>query len=123
MDGMLGERMKQLLADPDAMSQVMEMAGRLFGSGEGQEDAGQSVPEAEPQVRSESREAPEREGRETRGSEADRMRLIDAICPFLSPGRREAAQSMLRVLRLLSLAEQSGILGSLGRGGSGREEG
>jgi hypothetical protein len=35
--------------------------------------------------------------------------LINALCPYLNPARREAAQSLVRILKLLSMAENAGL--------------
>ena len=124
MDGMLNEKMKQLLADPDALSRVMETARSLFSGADEQEAGGDSEPAAQARKEPIRASAAEHTGQgEMTGampSEAERMRLLDAICPFLSPQRRQAAESMLRIWRLLSMAERSGILSSFGMPG-GRE--
>lgn len=137
MDGVLNEKMKAILADPNAMAQVMEMAGKLFSGGGEEGEGASSLPDlsatsekqhaAQEQTgqKKECREdaasepsqallgrvgVAEREGgRGGFGSEEDRIRLLHAICPFLSAQRREAAQSMIRILKLISMADAAGL--------------
>lgn len=134
MDGILNEKMKELLANPDAMARVMDLAGKLFSAGS--EDAGgqsptlgadalgkiaQAVKSAAPTDASPAAPAaaqtaslPEREkpaGASFAGRlcDEDHIRLINALCPYLNPARREAAQSLVRILKLLSMAENAGL--------------
>ena len=137
MDGVLNEKMKAILADPNAMAQVMEMAGKLFAGGAEEGSGVSSLPDLsaalakQPAVQEQTEreqestddDASERSravlgraegteragGRGGFGTEEDRIRLLHAICPFLSAQRREAAQSMIRILKLISMADAAGL--------------
>lgn len=140
MDALLGEKMKALLADPQALSRVMEVASRLMqnptDSPESDRSSAPNVvsPEANRAVSPEQSRAaspePSRavspdpegggvgsllsmllasEGGGGKQREEERIALLGALCPFLNPGRREAAQSMIRILKLLSMADAAGL--------------
>ncbi len=125
---MLGDKMKQLLSDPDAMARVMEMANGLFSaSSEGGEGAPAPMPtpQARDGAQGRGNEGDARphgggmgggrggSGGEQSGSEGDRLRLLSALCPYLSPSRREAAMSMMRILRLMQMAQSAGLFKNL----------
>ncbi len=123
MDGLLNEKMKELLANPEAMAKAMDLAGKLFsdqGASSAPTLSGDSLagiakvlggaaaasPAPAPAV---SKQEPPAQASHTGGGEEDRIRLINALCPYLNPARREAAQALLRILKLVSMADAAGL--------------
>jgi len=109
VDSMLNERLRSLLADPDAMERVMEMAGNLLGGDAGAGLGEKTAEEKETPPSSPSPSAVIGQALAGGGGENDRIRLLSALCPFLNPQRRQAAGAMIRILRLLSLADGAGL--------------
>ena len=107
----LEQSLDRLLSDPDAMAQIMDLAGRLRGPAPGPESAPEEPPEAPP-VR-----VPEPDGlgpllsllRSGEGPDSDAEALVRALGPYLSEDRR---RKLDRALRLTGLARTArGALG------------
>jgi hypothetical protein len=105
MDGLLSEKMKELMSDPDAMARVMDMAGRLFSE---QPTAGEA-PAQEEKRSTPAQALPSLAKGGGRAGEDDRVNLIRALCPYLNDQRREAAMALSRILKLISMADAAGI--------------
>ena len=100
----LEQALDRILADPEAMAQIMDLAGKLQG-GESAPDASEDTSEDSPQMA-----LPELEGMSPllallrsggEGKDSDAEALIQALGPYLSERRR---QKLDRALRLVSLA-------------------
>ena len=109
MENDFSDRLNQLLSDPDMMGKVLDAAKNVMGAvGEAQE--------AEKETDAESGKA-EDEG-ETSAPlslvardpehDAERIRFIKALCPFLSRSRRNAAESLIRVLSVMRVMHLDG---------------
>ena len=100
----LEQALDRILADPEAMAQIMDLAGKLQG-GESAPEPSEDTEDAPPQetVSELAEMAPLlsllRSGGE--GKDSDAEALIQALGPYLSESRR---QKLDRALRLVSLA-------------------
>ena len=100
MDANFSDMLKDVMSDPDAMSKLMSVAEGLMKSEKPPEAEATSVPEASvPTVL-------------TKGNE-ERIALISAIRPYLSPERQKSADSMIKMLKVMKLTDLSKLLGSL----------
>ncbi len=114
MDTDLSDKLNRVLSDPDAMAKVMEMAGSLFAASPSPAQAEQQT-QVSPALPDLSALLGKGEGKPSEGGgDSDRIALLRALCPYLSPQRRDAAMSMMRILGLLQMAEKAGVLSSLG---------
>ncbi len=106
-------RLNELLGDPEMMGKVMSAARSVMGAvgtaaaadpaGKDGMDSGADDPRAEagPARPAEERRT-ETQGR-TAVHDADRVRLLRALCPFLNETRREAAESLVRVMSVMQV--------------------
>ena len=101
----LEHALDRILADPEAMAQIIDLAGKLQG-GESAPDASEDTSEDSPQMA-----LPELEGmapllsllRSGGGeTDSDAEALVRALAPYLSESRR---RKLDRALRLASLAK------------------
>ncbi len=103
MDDNFSEMLKSVMSDPDTMSKLMSVAqGLTNGSDKPSpppEDLPEKVPENKPSLL-------------TKGNE-ERIALISAIRPYLSPERRKSADSMIKMLKMMKLTDLSKMLGNL----------
>ena len=112
MDGNLSEMLSSVLSDPDAMKKLMGVAQNFMGSAESGEDK-KSV--AAEQNREEEKEQTE-EVRSARrfpidtASNNERIALIAALRPYLSPERKEIADSLIKMLKMMKLADISKLI-------------
>ena len=115
MTGDLSEQLQKMLSDPAAMSQVMQIAGSLMGQSPpaaeaapaSETDAQDSPPDAAASAPSLPPELPKLLDMLTANSGSDpRAALLTALKPYLSEGRRERADALIRALRLAAVAEK-----------------
>ena len=103
MDDNLSEMLKSVMSDPETMSKLKSVAESLAGGGDNPSEAPETtkteVPEAKPSFL-------------TKGNE-ERIALISAIRPYLSPERRKSADSMIKMLKMMKLTDLSKMLGNL----------
>ncbi len=105
MDANISDMLKDVMADPETMSKLMSVAEGLMKSEkppETTESAAEAVnvtPESKPSIL-------------TKGNE-ERIALISAIRPYLSPERRKSADSMIKMLKMMKLTDLSKMLGNL----------
>ena len=111
VDQDIGSKLQEILSDPGAMKKVMGIAESLMGG----------TAAYTPQHSEAREEAQETEGgsgsgemREVahlprsfsgKGGDENSIRLLGALCPYLNPGRREAAKSIIRIMKILQLLE------------------
>lgn len=99
----ISEMLKSVMSDPETMSKLMSVAQGLTGGSENPSPAPEvtktEVPEAKPSFL-------------TKGNE-ERIALISAIRPYLSPERRKSADSMIKMLKMMKLTDLSKMLGNL----------
>ena len=102
MDENISEMLKSVMSDPDTMSKLMSVAQGLTGGNEKppeQDETPKIEVEAKPSIL-------------TKGNE-ERIALISAIRPYLSPERRKSADSMIKMLKMMKLTDLSKMLGNL----------
>ena len=92
--------LKDVMSDPDAMSKLMSVAEGLMKS------------EKPPEVSQPSEDETGVPTVLTKGNE-ERIALISAIRPYLSPERQKSADSMIKMLKVMKLTDLSKLLGSL----------
>jgi hypothetical protein len=103
MEDNFAEMVKGVMSDPDAMSKLMSMAEGLMGNG-ANGIKGQTVTEV-------SRPADLTE--RLKNSNEERIALISALRPFLSDTRRKNADNLIKMLKMMKLADMNKLLGSL----------
>lgn len=114
MEGNLSEMLQGVLSDPSAMEKLMGVAQNLMGGSTAKPQASPPPEEAVP-TGSESRADSSRESKETGGfpllasslqaGNGERIALIRALRPYLSPERRRTADSLIKMLTMLKLAD------------------
>ncbi len=104
MDDNITEMLKGVMSDPETMSRLMSVAEGLMGEG-----ARSSPPPAEKEQKDEPKGLP---SLLSSGNE-ERIALIAAIRPYLSPERRRSADSMIKMLKMMKLTDMSKLLGGL----------
>lgn len=132
LSGMLG----QLLQNPQAMGQVMQMADTLRRSGglgtadsdraDGIVQSNDGASEGSLGGMSNFGGKGENDGNRSGGekggahgvSESDRTHLLQALKPFLSDERQEKADTIIRIMGLLGAAGKMGLFPSPDRGNS-----
>lgn len=91
MDGNISEMLKSVLDDPGAMKKLMGVAEGIMGSGEPEKK--RDCPPPPP--------PPER----CRPGTDERIALIAALRPYLSEERRQTADGLIKMLKMLRLAD------------------
>ncbi len=113
----ISQQLGEILADPQKVRQIQQMAGAL-GLGGGAPAPAPAAPAAAPGVSPQALEAVARLApilRQTR-QEDDATRLLRALRPLLGPARQkklDEALKILQVMRLLPLLRESGGIGEL----------
>ncbi len=99
----ISEMLKSVMSDPETMSKLMSVAQGLTGGGENPSPTPEKPTENEPEAKPSLL---------TKGNE-ERIALISAIRPYLSPERRKSADSMIKMLKMMKLTDLSKMLGNL----------
>ena len=101
MDSNLSEMLKGVLSDPEAMQKLMGAAETLMGNG--------AAPPPPP-----SEEAPKEEAatpvsakHEAKAGNNERIALLCALRPYLSPERRKSADQLIQMLKMIKMADLS----------------
>ena len=103
------------MSDPETMSKLMSVAQGLMGSQTSGNDKAQDAepkqsadaPQPEPKAQpSNAKHNPLSSGNE------ERIALISAIRPYLSPERRRSADSLIKMLKMMKLADMSKLFGN-----------
>ncbi|MBE6621526.1 MAG: hypothetical protein E7630_01090 [Ruminococcaceae bacterium] len=116
MEGNLSEMLQGVLADPSAMEKLMGVAQNLMGGQAPTPQVPPAVGEAASAPKgSGASDAPAGEGREAsafplplsslQSGNGERIALIKALRPYLSPERRRTADSLVKMLNMLKLAD------------------
>ncbi len=103
MEDNISEMLKSVMSDPETMSKLMSVAQGLTGGSDKQSPPPEDPPKKEPEVKASLL---------TKGNE-ERIALISAIRPYLSPERRKSADSMIKMLKMMKLTDLSKMLGNL----------
>lgn len=113
----ISEMLNRILSDPQAMSGVMKLAGGLMNGGEGSaaneaerppangggEDANRTANASTPSLNSlglGNVKLPK-----LLSYDADRVKLLEALKPYLGDGRRDKISYLLNIMRILKLLE------------------
>ena len=112
MDGNISEMLKGVLSDPDAMKKLMGAAEALMGGNGSQAptETEASVSSSKPLEREEETEGNPHPKPECRAGNNERIALIAALRPYLSPERRQTADSLIKMLKMLKLADLNKLL-------------
>ena len=111
MDGNISEMLKGVLTDPDALKKLMGAAETLMGNGnKSKADEDPPTPHSDSPEQGESREDDRHSERGHRAGNNERIALIAALRPYLSPERRQTANSLIKMLKMLKLADLNKLL-------------
>lgn len=96
-------KLQGVMSDPETMSKLMSVAKGIMGEkGESEEKTEESKPAPAITVGSDK-------SRFLSGNE-ERIALISAIRPYLSDGRRKNADSLIKMLKMMKLADIGKLL-------------
>lgn len=105
----IGSILNRVLSDPDMLKKAMDTAERLKAS-----DALEGILPDENDCGKDT----DFETAQAQNGKFDRhRRLLEALLPYLGEARREKADMLLKMIRLLELADGMGALGLFGRNG------
>ena len=113
MDDNFSEMVKSVMSDPEAMSKLMGVAKTLMsdGSSDGQSlDGGKAEHELKESV--EVSQSESIISRISNGNE-ERIALISALRPFLSAERRRSADNLIKMLKMMKLADMNKLFQQL----------
>lgn len=118
MNGDFSELLQGVLKDPDTMQKLMGVAKNFLSdsgtetqTARGAEDAPASAKEASPSEAEEERESetppksPSPSLMRMTAGNGERIALILALRPYLSPARRQTADNLVKMLKMLKLAD------------------
>lgn len=104
MDGNLSEMLKDVLADPDAMEKLMGAAEKLMGNGKAEPSFQKENKDEESDCeKAQSVHAPAHH--EKKAGNDERIALLYALRPYLSPERRKSADSLIGMLKMMKLTD------------------
>ena len=103
MDGNLSDMLQGVLSDPSAMEKIMTMAKNLGGSPVGSSEA--PPPPKEDERKKNEEAAPVSLLSAGASGNKERLALIHALRPYLSPERRKTADSLIKMLNMMKLAD------------------
>lgn len=115
MDDNISEMLKGVMSDPETMSKLMSVAQGIMGSQPSGSDKPQgneskpSIEDTEPEPKPHS--SSPKPNPLSSGNE-ERIALISAIRPYLSPERRRSADSLIKMLKMMKLADISKLFGN-----------
>lgn len=106
MDGNFSEMVQSVMSDPDAMSKLMEVAKGLMPDSSTPITPAVVQPEHIPDSKS-------AEGiiSKIKSGNDERIALISALRPFLSAERRKSADNLIKMLKMMKLADLNKLLG------------
>lgn len=107
MDGNFSEMLKEVLADPEAMEKLMGAAETLMGEKITPSDKSSSAPtsEAPPEPTQATAALRPLPPKEKHGGGDDRIALLTALRPYLSPERRKSADNLIRMMKMMKLTD------------------
>ena len=109
MDGNFSEMVQNVMSDPNAMSKLMEVAQGLMSGTDTKNSLNdtkqtQVTPEIDNPVGLISK---------IRSGNDERIALIAALRPFLSEERRKSADNLMKMLKMMKLADINKLLNQL----------
>jgi hypothetical protein len=108
MDSNFSEMVQNVMSDSDAMSRLMEIAQGLM-SGSNSDSPTELQQESDKQ---DSHEAVNLMSKIKSGND-ERIALISALRPFLSPERRKSADNLIKMMKMMKLADMNKLLNQL----------
>ena len=102
MDGNLTDMLQGVLSDPSAMEKIMSMAKSFGLASEGSEAP---PPPKETASKKTEEAAPVSLLATDAAGNKERIALIHALRPYLSPERRKTADSLIKMLNVMKLAD------------------
>jgi len=105
MDGNFADMLQGVLSDPSAMEKIMGMAKNLSGGAENDRTPPPKEPEAEKAEAEPADSAPHSLLAGMASGNKERIALIHALRPYLSPERRKTADSLVKMLNMMKLAD------------------
>lgn len=113
----LSGMLQRVLSDPDALQNVLKLAGNLKNG----KSVDVDLPEEDivdesiiDNIEEEAEEIKEGVKNESGEAEENRIRLLCALKPYLSEERREKADVMIRILKLLRFTDLNELTGLFG---------
>ena len=102
MNGDFSELLQGVLQDPDAMQKLMGVAKSFLSETPDSKSASEAVP---PEVPPPEKQEPSRALQRMTAGNSERIALIAAVRPYLSPARRQTADGLIKMLKMLKLAD------------------
>ncbi len=103
MDGNFTDMLQGVLSDPTAMEKIMSMAKNLGGSAETNGET--PPPSQEPKETKREETAPVSLLSVSGEGNKERIALIHALRPYLSPERRKTADNLIKMLNMMKIAD------------------
>ncbi len=110
MDGNLSDMLQGVLQDPDTMEKLMGVAQGLMGSSAHHKEESTASPSPVTESSPPSSQAKDgttlsQVSSSLQAGNKERIALICALRPYLSPERRQTADSLIKMLNMLKLAD------------------
>ncbi len=115
MEGNLSEMLQGVLSDPSAMEKLMGVAQNLMGGQNGASPASPTAAQSAASTREAATADDNTESKEAstvpflsaalQTGNGERIALIKALRPYLSPERRRTADNLVKMLNMLKLAD------------------
>ena len=114
--------LQRVLGDPEAMQKILKLAGEMKGGDKEHGESEENIAAPQPKENTERRGEGQGEGRgdekrekkEAGEAEENRIRLLCALKPYLNEERRDRADVMIRILRLLRFTDLNELTKLLG---------
>ena len=105
MDGNFSEMLKEVLADPEAMEKLMGAAETLMGEKSAPQDTGASQEAATVGAREGEGARPLPVPKSKKDTSDERIALLTALRPYLSPERRKSADNLIRMMKMMKMTD------------------
>ena len=113
MDGNISEMLQSVLSDPETMKKLMDVAGGIMGGNPPSDAAPVSAPPSSSDDAEEAKDvgtaaAPLKSlfsDSVGKPGNDERIALVKAIRPYLSESRRQTADGILNLMKILKLAD------------------
>lgn len=115
------EMLNRFLENPEALQNIMKIAGSFKNSGDSEDDDEQDTVEVSADAEEDGEGEAVEAGAFSRGSRGghshkkpdndNRLRLLKALKPYLGENRREKVDYIIKLLGLLQLADENGFGG------------
>lgn len=99
MEGNIGDVLQNVLNDPSAMKKLMGVAENLMG------ESAKKNTEADRSDSFDGEREEEDLTKKYKPGNTERIALINAVRPYLSEERRKSADSLIKMLKMLNIAD------------------